>query len=225
MNWINIRTEQLRSLAFATANKGAVETWLRVLAYCCEQENGGIIAGAASWSDRQWMITCGVSGDDIANAGQLICVDGESIVVSCYPSDKEKEVKKDRLNGRKGGSYKTQAKTQASRTNGALGGRPRNPSQTQAKTQRKGMEGEWKENGNGMEDGASAHAPESDWIDELASNEAYQHVNIRVEMGKMQAWCKAHRKQPTRRRFLNWINRIEPPLNGQPRLPRLDGDF
>jgi hypothetical protein len=28
----------------------------------------------------------------------------------------------------------------------------------------------------------------------------------------MQAWCSANRKQPSRRRFVNWLNRAEKPM-------------
>jgi len=46
----------------------------------------------------------------------------------------------------------------------------------------------------------------------LAENPAYQGINIEAELGKMTAWCAANSKQRTRRRFVNWLNRAERPI-------------
>ena len=80
MNWINLRTELLRSAEFANARPGAIETWLRVLAYSCEQENGGQISGAAKWTERAWLTTCGVTKGEVENAAPLIYDDGVDAV-------------------------------------------------------------------------------------------------------------------------------------------------
>jgi hypothetical protein len=58
----------------------------------------------------------------------------------------------------------------------------------------------------------AAPASDSEWLDSLASNPAYEGINVRVEHGKMVAWCQANRRQPTRRRFVNWLNRCERPM-------------
>lgn len=162
MNWINIRTETLRSPEFIHAKPGAMETWLKVLAYCCEQENGGMVFDCEEWEDRQWLSLCGVTKSDIENAfGLMYFLDG-NLNVRKYPLEKQKEVSKKRLSGKKGGSCKTQAKTQASRVNGTQGGRP---SITQAPnpTERNGKEGEGNRNPNGNNpptpQGASASPP------------------------------------------------------------------
>jgi hypothetical protein len=46
-------------------------------------------------------------------------------------------------------------------------------------------------------------------LSELQENPAYRRVNVEVEYHKMTAWCAANGKQATRRRFVNWLNRIE----------------
>lgn len=58
----------------------------------------------------------------------------------------------------------------------------------------------------------AAPASDSEWLVELSRNPAYTGINVSVEHGKMVAWCEAHRKQPTRRRFVNWLNRAERPM-------------
>lgn len=70
------------------------------------------------------------------------------------------------------------------------------------------------------EDGANGSRPTSacddSWIVGLISLPAYQGIDVKRELGKMQVWCEANRKQATRRRFVNWLNRCERPMNGAP---------
>lgn len=58
-------------------------------------------------------------------------------------------------------------------------------------------------------------ASDSEWLASLKENPAYDGLNIGVIYGKMQAWCGANKKQPTRRRFINWLNREEKPMPRQ----------
>lgn len=56
---------------------------------------------------------------------------------------------------------------------------------------------------------------DSDWLAELGTNTAYDGMAIGAEYAKMQAWCGANHKQPTRRRFVNWLNRADRPMPRQ----------
>jgi uncharacterized protein YdaU (DUF1376 family) len=58
--------------------------------------------------------------------------------------------------------------------------------------------------------------PETDaeWLTSLSKDAAYQGIDVGREHAKMARWCATNRQQPTRRRFINWLNRIEKPLNG-----------
>lgn len=58
---------------------------------------------------------------------------------------------------------------------------------------------------------------DEEWIKSLENDPTYQDLNIRQELGKMQRWCEANRQKPSRKRFVNWINRAEKPIavNGQ----------
>jgi hypothetical protein len=49
----------------------------------------------------------------------------------------------------------------------------------------------------------------------LESDKTYQGIDVRREYGKMLNWCKVKRKQPTQRRFVNWLNGAEKPLPAQ----------
>ncbi len=94
MNWVNIRTEILRAPAYVASEPLARATWFNVLIYCCEQENGGRIIDAADWKCRQWQQTCGVTLEEVQNAGRLLKWDGKDILVWNYPREKEAEIQK-----------------------------------------------------------------------------------------------------------------------------------
>lgn len=51
-----------------------------------------------------------------------------------------------------------------------------------------------------------------EWIASLKADPTYAHVDIDRELGKMRQWCTTNRQTPSRKRFVNWINRIDPPL-------------
>lgn len=64
---------------------------------------------------------------------------------------------------------------------------------------------------------------DSDWLTGLGQNPAYRHINLTVEIGKMEAWLalpkNQHRKK-TRSFVLNWLNKIEAPMgNGSANRP------
>lgn len=47
----------------------------------------------------------------------------------------------------------------------------------------------------------------------LKTNFAYSHIDIDTELGKMDAWLLAHKgRKKTRRFVVNWLNKIEKPL-------------
>lgn len=55
---------------------------------------------------------------------------------------------------------------------------------------------------------------DAEWLAGLSADPAYAHVDVARERAKMARWCAVNRKQPTRRRFIAWLNRIDPPLAG-----------
>ena len=157
MDWINIHRTTLSTEEFLGCDPVQRATWLCLLAYCVDQENGGTICEAGAWGDRRWQQIIRITKAEAQDKCPLWSWDGLDLTVWAYPLEKEAIVQQRRGSGRLGGSAKTQAKTQASKQNGALGGRPisvsrdsmptpeqnnpsrnpsRNPSETQAETQR-----------------------------------------------------------------------------------------
>lgn len=60
-----------------------------------------------------------------------------------------------------------------------------------------------------------ATVTDEQWIEGLKNNPAYRHINLSVELGKMEAWLdlpkNQHRKK-TKAFVLNWLNKIEAPM-------------
>jgi hypothetical protein len=65
------------------------------------------------------------------------------------------------------------------------------------------------------EEGARESRPQSDkdWLTSLVQDKTYSGIDVRREHGKMLQWCSVRRKQPTRRRFVNWLNGVERPIS------------
>lgn len=56
---------------------------------------------------------------------------------------------------------------------------------------------------------------DQDFIQSLKTNKAYQHISIDHELGKMDAWLSVHpQRKKTRRFVVNWLNKIEKPMEG-----------
>ena len=122
MNWLNLETRMLRSPEFIGSEPQERATWLCLLAYCAEQENGGTIADCGTWKDRRWQQTCGITIDEVAEACELWTWKDNALTVWGYPTEKENEV---RLM-REFGKIKSDKKANAAKANGSKGGRPQN---------------------------------------------------------------------------------------------------
>lgn len=61
---------------------------------------------------------------------------------------------------------------------------------------------------------AAKPAPTSDedFIASLETNAAYAGIEVRREFVRMKTWCEVNGKKPTRRRFVNWLNRADRPM-------------
>lgn len=225
MNWINIQTQSLRSPEFIGSDPVARGTWLSVIGYCYEQENGGVITNCISWKDRQWQQICGVTLDEINGAKLLMQWQDNDLIVWNYPTSIEDEIKRKREAGRKGGQARTQAKIKASQSNGLK----HNPSTTQAEPKHQPNEIEI-EIEKKTESGADTPPPllplenlsdaspkakkpteqsDDEWLTELTRSPAYRGIDIRREHAKALVWAGTNKKTMSRRRFVNWINRCE----------------
>jgi hypothetical protein len=64
---------------------------------------------------------------------------------------------------------------------------------------------------------------DAEWLQELCLSPAYKGIDVMVQYEKCKVWCANNRAQPTRRRFVNWLNRADRPIDTltQPRKPLL----
>jgi len=212
MIYLNLEITLLQSPQYVGAEPVERATWLSLLAWCCGQENGGRIVGAAGWKDRQWQQTCGVTLAEVNTKSALYWWDGPDLVVWAYPCEKEAHVRAKRAAGGVGGSVTSDAKREAARENGARGGRPKTHSETQtqaetqaenpttqAQTQGKGKE--W----NGMEGGETrggakpAPAPvlilrEGGNLDTLV-DASERIASLRPEWNRPSEWSRAELRE------------------------------
>lgn len=218
MNWLNIKTSMLRASEFIGSEPVARATWLSVITYSVEQENGGRVANCKGWKDRQWQQICGVTLDEINASSPLLVWENNDLLVWSYPVQKEAEIKVKREAGQRGGKAVTQAKVEAARTNGAK----HNPSSTQAEAKLKRSCNPTELEGEGEGEGernktvgrvSKAALPDDAWISSLKSDSAYVGIAVEAEIGKCRRWCETNRKKPSRRRIINWLNRVEKPVS------------
>lgn len=222
MNWVNLNIATLRSPEFIGSEPVARATWLSLLAYCCSQENDGRIRACAEWKDRQWQQICGVTYDEVHSAQPLLIWDGQDLVVWAYPSDKQAEIQSRREAGRRGGLSRSEAKLEAVRANGAKVSQSKGKAEPKPRQSSDLTEGEREGEGERKEkektEGAEVSAPavsDSEWLAALAANPAYKTLNVPAEFAKMTSWCSVNNRQPTRRRFVNWLNRCDKPMQAQ----------
>jgi hypothetical protein len=56
---------------------------------------------------------------------------------------------------------------------------------------------------------------DEEWMLSIKTNPAYEGIDITREIAKCGMWCDTHRKQISRKRIVNWLNRIDKPFNGK----------
>lgn len=144
MNWLNLQTSVIRSPEYVGCDPVQRATWLNLMVYCAEQENGGVIPGAASWKDRRWQQTCGVTKDEVGDQCELWSFDGENLNLWGYPTEKEQEIQKMRESGARGGKKRAEnaAKSKEKQDSSSP---PSNLPSSPPSTERKGKEKERKE--------------------------------------------------------------------------------
>lgn len=113
MRWLNIEIATLRSPSFVGAEPVERATWLSLLAYCADQENGGVIKRCRDWKDRQWQQTCGITLLEAQLEAELWTWSGDDLRVAYYPKTKEEEIKAKRQAGASGGRASGQARREA----------------------------------------------------------------------------------------------------------------
>lgn len=114
MNWFPVDIAFLDDPKRMIAEDADVGIWLRLVAHCATAENGGVLAGAASWGDREWM-RVRVSGQDasrLLDGGVWLKRSRGDVIVQGYPTKNEQRVQKARETGHLGGRKKNRPVSQ-----------------------------------------------------------------------------------------------------------------
>ncbi len=144
MEYINIPLYVIRSNEYIGADPTQRATWLSLVAWSCDQENMGRIAGARSWGDRRWMQSCGVMASEVAESCGLFHWDGDDLVISFYPADAQREIERKReiarANGRKGGRKPSSEPMPETNVGSDVGNQPRIANDAPLESEKKGKE-------------------------------------------------------------------------------------
>ena len=116
-------------------------------------------------------------------------------------------------------SVKQRERREQLRQNGLLGGRPKNqkvildkPKNNQKQSLPSLSLSLSSSSFSNKDIGADAPSTDENWIEEIKKNAAYSGIDVAREFSKMSAWCSVNKKHPSRRRFVNWLNRVEKPM-------------
>lgn len=220
MKYLNIELSTLRSAEYVGSSPAERGTWLSVSAHCADQENGGRVVGGATWKDRQWQQACGVTMREVRAAHRLLAVSGEDIIVFAYPVEKEAQVRALREQSvnaarKRWGDASRHADGNAeSMPEGIEKVMPSGNAELEGNRKGIGIEGNKTVGQNDRAAGAAPALSDEDWLKGLAENPAYSTLDVPQQHAKMCTWCSVNGKQPTRRRFVNWLNRCERPMRG-----------
>lgn len=217
MHWLNIQLTTLRSPAYLGSTPVERATWLQLLAYCADQENGGRIAGAARWKDRQWQQVCGVTAREVRAASRLVSVEGEDVRVVFYPLEQEAEMRARRDKGRDAANRRWHGEGEKDEVrNGSGDGSPIAGGIGCGNAKRNGKESNGNGNGNGHAVSATpagdvrsvppaneARAPEVCVPSGCSSREAVEH-GARLVPPCPEQWCLKWWEDCERR---GWVDR------------------
>jgi len=225
MEFINLHTSTLDSVECLGSEPVQRATWLYLLRYCCGQENSGRIIGAANWKDRQWQQLVRITLSEVQDASKLWYFDGNDLVVLFYPIEIEQQLQQKRIVGRasvakRWGNVDTAQNRSPNRSPTRLPNRSPNRSEALdlIRKEREGKEMKGKKR-CGKENipcatlkPKSAPAVDSDWLNSLPTDPAFQGIDVLRELAKAKLWAASKKRKFSKRFILNWLMRVEAPL-------------
>lgn len=230
MEWLNLHTSTLDSAEFIGAAPVERSTWLCLQRYCIGQENGGKIIGAASWGDRKWQQLARVTLREVKMPSDLWRWNNNDLELNFYPIGKQREIEAKRQAGKDTVAKRWNKQDSSGSCSADSSAICSADTEGEGNRKEKGIRKEV-----GQNDPAAIAAPTSaelplsdeaketkqekqtdvEWLASLACDtDAYAGIDVPREHAKCARWCIEHKKQLTRRRFVNWLNRCEKPMQG-----------
>ena len=108
MEWLKLDLRWIRSPEYIGSDPVGRATWLSLMAFCADKENGGRIQDCGKWPDRMWQQMCGVTLEETRQESDLFTWDGEDLVVAFYPTKTEGIVQSRREAGKAGADARWQ---------------------------------------------------------------------------------------------------------------------
>lgn len=68
MKWFRVHPSDLRRAPYSLADDASIGVWLRLTACSASMDGGGVLVGARSYTDRQWLVTAGVDAAAVERA-------------------------------------------------------------------------------------------------------------------------------------------------------------
>lgn len=101
MLYLNIELASLRAPEFANADPVHQATWLKLMAYCADQETSGFIRDAHRWRDFQWF-QLGINPEVMKEPSDLWRSEVGHLKVWGYPLEQERVIRSKRKGGKLG---------------------------------------------------------------------------------------------------------------------------
>lgn len=236
MDWLNLHASTLDSPEFVGAKPAQRSTWLCLLRFCIGQENSGRIVGANTWGDRRWQQLVRVTHREIKDSCELWRIDGDDIEVNFYPVAKQREIESKRQAGRdtvaKRWDKKPSSADSSATRSATCSGNSSADTEGELERNRKGNRNEKGRGAGGTpappaelaleaapsppatpaRDPRAPQLADTEWLASLRTSPAYVGIDIDREHAKAAEWCRLKRKQLTRQRLLNWLNRCDRPM-------------
>ncbi|MGB6221944.1 hypothetical protein [Haloferula sp.] len=115
MKYLKVYHAATRAAPFTEASSKELGTWLLLALYCAEHENGGVIVGGGSMSERAMLKSIGVTPPELKEAySGLWEIEGEDIIVQGYSVEDEEKYRARREQGSRGGKKRAENQANAS---------------------------------------------------------------------------------------------------------------
>jgi hypothetical protein len=114
MDYLKFSQQLFRAPEFIGATSAQNGVFIKLCAYCALNENGGVLHGAAHWTERKWMGTCFVSLEEVQDETELWHIEGDDVIVDLYPLEAEEALRDFRALGAKGGKLSGQKRAEKS---------------------------------------------------------------------------------------------------------------
>lgn len=93
MEWFKTYTNMAKTAEYAMCDDRQQATWFKLICYCVDMENDGVIPDCIGWKDRMCQITIGCNQESIKSECELYWFEDGNLYVFGYPSEEVEKQK------------------------------------------------------------------------------------------------------------------------------------